>query len=97
MLTVGSGTLNIKNGKLKELYIIDAEGNELTTIIGGAVLDNSASTPYNLAADVEYADATARTKAIRINGNDLNNTILGGSGKDVLYGGDGTDSLLGSR
>ena len=94
-MTVGSGTLTVKNGKYKELAIVDAEGKEYTTIIGGVVVNNSTSSPYTAASGVEFIDATSRTTTVQITGNELNNTILGGSDNDTLYGENGADSLLG--
>lgn len=94
LLTVGKNTLTVKNGKGKELTLIDAAGNEYTTLIGGLVLTNSAGAT-TLASGVAEADASARTKAIKIVGNELDNSILGGKGNDKLYGGTGDDSLVG--
>ena len=49
-----------------------------------------------VAASVEVTDASKRTKAIKITGNKLANTIIGGSGADYLVGGAGNDSLIGN-
>jgi len=87
------GTLTVK--KAKELTLIDAEGTELTTIIGSVTLDDTAGAT-TLVSGIEVADATARTKAIKIVGNTLANTISGGSGNDKLYGSNGADSLIGN-
>ena len=44
---------------------------------------------------VEKVDATKRTVAIKIVGNELNNLIVGGIKNDSLYGGVGNDTLDG--
>ena len=94
--TIGKNTLTVKDGFGKEIVFIDADGKE-RTIIGGAYLaDNSSSSKSTLAAWREVGDASARTKAIKLAGNALDNTILGGSGKDSLYGGDGNDYIEGN-
>ena len=86
------GTLTVK--KAKELTLIDSTGNELSTIIGSVTLNDKAGAT-TLPAGVTVADASARTKAIKIVGNALANTIIGGAGNDKLYGGNGADSLIG--
>ena len=97
MLTVGSGTLTIKDGKYQVLNLIDAAGTASTLRVGATIYDSSAAAKVTLASGVEFADASSRTTAIKITGNALNNTILGGTGKDTLYGLDGADSLLGGK
>jgi len=93
VLKFGSGTLTVK--KASALTLIDAEGTELTTIIGSMTLDNTAGAS-TLPAQIFSADASTRTKAIKIVGNALANTILGGAGNDKLYGSNGDDSLIGN-
>ena len=66
-------------------------------IIGGAFLaTNSTSKNNTLASWREVADASERTKAIKIVGNARDNIILGGAANDSLYGGSGKDSILGN-
>ena len=96
LFTIGSGTLKIKNSKGKEISFINADGTE-QTIIGGAYLaTNSTSSKITLGSSYEVADASARTKAIKLVGNSLDNTIFGGSKNDTLYGKDGNDYLVGN-
>ena len=45
----------------------------------------------------ETVDASAATVGVNIYGNELNNIIEGGSGKDTLDGGDGNDILTGGK
>ena len=92
-----NNTLRIKNAKYEEITFVDANGDETTEFFGGVKFTNSSNANQTLAAEVEFANATSRTKAIKIVGNDLNNTILGGTGKDKLYGEDGDDYLVGGK
>ena len=59
-------------------------------------MDNSSASKITLDTEYILADAATRTKAIRIVGNVLDNSITGGTGKDTLYGGAGDDSILGN-
>ena len=94
ILNVGMyGLITVKGGKGKEITIIDSDGNE--NAIQFITDDNSSK--ITLGSSVIMADATARTKAIRLTGNALNNSILSGSGKDTLYGADGNDYLTGGK
>ena len=87
--------MTVKDGFRKEIIFIDANGKE-RTIIGGAYLaDDNSSSKSTLSSWREVGDASARTKAIKLTGNALDNSILGGSGKDSLYGDDGNDYLAG--
>ncbi len=101
VFTVGKNTLTVKNGAGKSLSLIDSKGKSSTTIVGGSAdvltLDNSSKSPVTLASGVKTADASTRTKAIKITGNALDNSIIGGSGADTLYGGTGNDSLWGNK
>lgn len=93
---IGSNTLTVKNGKGKKIIFVDSKGKE-REIIGGAFLaTNSTSKNNTLASWREVADASERTKAIKIVGNAKDNIILGGSANDSLYGGSGKDSILGN-
>ena len=69
---------------------------ELVTVTSLTLTDANASA-MTLAADVGTVDGSARTKAIKIVGNALNNSIVGGSGNDTLNGGDGDDTLTGGE
>lgn len=89
---IHGGTLTIK--KAKALTLINSSGSELTTIIGGLILDNTAGAT-TLDSGIAFVDATARTKGIKITGNALDNSILGGAGADNLYGQNSNDTLWG--
>ncbi len=90
IVTVGTGTVTLKGAaKLKTLNILGKEATPIETYT------NSSSSKVTLGSNIETGDASARTKAIRIVGNNIANTILGGSGKDTLYGKNGDDYLAG--
>ena len=92
---IDSSTLTVKDGFGKELVFVDGDGTE-RTIVGGTYWATDATpSKATLAAWRELADASERTTAIRIVGNALDNSIVGGSGKDTLYGKDGNDILQG--
>ena len=96
VFTIGKGTLTVKDGKGKEISFTDAK-NKTRTIIGGAqLISDSTAAKTTLASGVAVADASVRTKAIRLVGNALANTILGGTKNDSLYGGAGNDSIVGN-
>ena len=91
IVTVGKGNITLQGAASLESVNID--GTKKPIIL---TLTNDDSAKITLAADVEIADATARTATIRLVGNALNNTILGGTKNDSLYGDDGADSLIGN-
>lgn len=98
VLTVGSGTLTVKNAKEKTLTIIDSSGKEYTTVVGGSTVTvtNRTSSPVTVDSAVKIIDASSRTTAVKITGNSKANTISGGSKADTIYGGSGNDSLVGN-
>ena len=99
VFTIGSGTLTVKDGQGKTLTLINANGKEYTTVVSGAKnlkITDKTSSPVTLAADIATANASTRTKAIKIVGNKLDNVILGGSKNDSIYGESGNDSLVGN-
>ena len=91
--------------------VIVTVGNDKISLIGAAnlknvnivadnpallVLDDSSAASITIGAAVVTVDATERTKAIKIIGNALNNSIKSGAGKDTLVGKDGNDYLNGN-
>lgn len=87
IVTVGKGKITLKNA-----------AGIIPNIINPAVsnLDDSAAAKITLSSAIIKADASTRTKAIRLVGNASDNSIFGGSGKDTLYGGKGNDYLAGN-
>ncbi len=66
VLTLGSDTLTIKNGKSKTLSLITATGKELSAVISSTLT-------------LEAADASARTAAIQISGSTASNVVEHGA------------------
>ena len=99
IFTIGEGSLTIKKAIGKTLNIIDANGNAYSSILGGTTLTltDAAASPVTVDSAIKVIDASSRKNAIQITGNDLNNTIKGGTGSDTLIGSDGNDSLFGGK
>ena len=53
--------------------------------------------PVTVDDATDIIDASSRTKAIKITGDEFDNTIIGGSGNDKLYGGAGNDCIVGGK
>ena len=103
ILTVGTGSIRLKNGKGKTLSIYNNENTLTSTVIGGSTtsttltVTNSTKSPVTVGSAIKIIDASKRTTAVRINGNAIANTIKGGSSIDTIYGGAGNDSILGNN
>ena len=91
ILTVGDGSVMLTGAA--NLTTPKILGEEIITTVK---FTDSDAAKQTLGAQIITADATARNKAIRIVSNALDNSILGGSGKDTLYGKDGNDYLVGN-
>ena len=99
VLNVGLGTITVKDGKGKNLTIVDYAGEETSSVYSSSdteEFDNRSAIRVTLSSGVVVGDATARTKAIGIVGNALDNTISGGSGADTLDGAAGHDYIVGN-
>ena len=81
VIIVGDNNITLKG--TASLSALNIDGNNLAQL----TLTNSSAAKVTISSAIETVDASARTKATRIVGNALDNTILGGSGKDTLYGG----------
>ncbi len=97
IVKIGSNVLTIKNVKHQVVDFIGANNEEFQIAFGIVTLDNFSASTYTAETGVDYIDATKRSTAITITGNELNNSIVGGNGKDKLYGLEGEDSLLGGK
>ncbi|MBR0060109.1 MAG: hypothetical protein IJP68_01385, partial [Selenomonadaceae bacterium] len=99
ILKTEDGAITVKGGKGKQITVIDADGIETTTIYGGATLNLTDSSKAKVTLSSAYinADASSRTKVIKIVGNALANSIVGGTNNDFLYGDDGADTLAGGN
>ena len=110
VLTVGSGSIRVKNGKGKKLSLYNNANTLTTTVIGGSSgtttssststnlsVTNSTKSPVTVGSAIKIIDASKRTTAVKITGNALANIIKGGSGVDSIYGGSGNDSIIGNN
>ena len=98
ILTVGSGSIRVKNAKGKKLSIYNNASSLTSTVIGDSstiTLNNSTKSPYTAVSNVKNIDASTRTTAVKITGNSLANSIKGGKAADTLIGGKGNDTLTG--
>ena len=102
ILTVGDyGLITVKGGKNQQITIVDEDGKSTTkkySTSGGSstlTLTNSSKSAVTLSSAYVNADASARTKTIKLTGNTKDNSIVGGSGNDKLYGKKGNDTLWG--
>ena len=87
IVTVGKDKITIVGGAdLDELHI---DGAKLLTV------NDKTKSPVTIDADIKFIDASKRTTTVKITGNALANSIVGGSNKDTLYGGYGADTLTG--
>ena len=90
VLTVGEGRITLKDAaSLSTLNILGKESIPTST------LDDDSAARVTLGSSIKIGDASARTNGIRITGNSLDNSIVGGAGKDTLYGKAGDDYLAG--
>ena len=85
----GGYTLYVNNSALDGTSETDSSATTL-------IITNSSSATVTVGSAIESVDASARTKTLRIYANSLDNTINGGSGKDIVRGADGNDSILGN-
>lgn len=91
IVTVGDGKITLAGAaNLEELNI------EGTLKEKNLKLTDSDAATVTLPTDYESADASARTTAIQITGNALDNSIIGGNADNTIAGGAGNDSLYGN-
>lgn len=104
-LSIGGGSYSTKKSGSN---IIVTVGNEKISLIGAASLNkiniksdyititNATKSPVTVNSAIKTINASTCTKAVKIIGNSLANTIQGGSGNDTLLGGAGNDKLYGN-
>ena len=97
IFTVGKGKLTVKGGKYETITVTNSNRKTYTTIVGGLKLTDDSPTNTTIKSSVEYVNARERTKAAKIVGNALNNSVYGGTGNDTIYGKNGYDSLFGNN
>ncbi|MBR4694784.1 MAG: hypothetical protein IKO94_01745 [Selenomonadaceae bacterium] len=90
IVKVGSGSVKLLDAKGRKITI---KGKAAPTM----TITNSTKSPVVLSSGIEVADASKRTKKVKITGNSLANTIKGGSGNDTIYGKAGNDDIQGNN
>ncbi len=99
ILTTDAGTLTIKKAKGKNLNMINPAGKSFSTMVGvltNLTVTNLTKSPVTVGSAIKTVTAASRTKAAKISGNALDNTMTGGKGNDTLLGGAGDDSIFGN-
>ena len=102
LISVGDGSMLLKDVNGTTLNIITVEGGEEEEPPEDLIsvnLTNKDSSPYTAASNVGTVDGAKgkRTKAVELNGNDYDNVLIGGTGKDTINGGAGDDELTGGK
>ncbi|MBR0059865.1 MAG: hypothetical protein IJP68_00135, partial [Selenomonadaceae bacterium] len=88
IVTVGKGKITLEG----------AVGLSVPNIASDYVkVTDSTKSPVTVGSSIKTIDASTRTKAVKITGNKLDNSISGGSDNDKLYGGKGDDYLSGGK
>ena len=89
----GDGADTMIGGVGNDTYFVDTAADVITEVAGQGSDIVWASADYTLAAgaSLEFLFGNTRGTSLKLTGNDLNNTIAGSSGDDVLRGGGGND------
>jgi Ca2+-binding RTX toxin-like protein len=86
-------------GTGNDIYAVDNASDQVIEAAGEGVDTVYARVSWTMAAGQEIeglrADGAALTSGVILTGNELNNSLLGGSGNDTLIGGAGNDHLEG--
>ena len=98
VLTVGRGTITVKNAKNQKLTVTDAEGNTSKQIYGSKMLniedDDGAIVNAQLNTFAVTLNAEARTADLNLIGNAKANVIRTGEGNSTITTGKGNDTLI---
>ena len=101
ILSIGSGSIRVKNGKGKTLSIYNNSNSLTNTVFSGdsttLTITNATSTPVSLSSAIKTVNANSRTSKLLIIGNNKGNTIIGGSGSNTVIGGTGADYITGGK
>ena len=100
VLNIGYSSITIKDAANKAINVSTGKintggGSSTVSTSNNVTLDSSASGIYTVESSVKNIDASKTSKGIYIVGNNLSNSIKGGSGKDILGGVGGNDTLIG--
>lgn len=90
----GAGIDTMAGGNGNDTYVVDNSFDVVTEIAGQGDDTINTSVDFNMPNFVERLNLTG-TGDLRINGNNLANTITGNSGNNTINGGTGTDLMTG--
>lgn len=90
----GKGSDTMVGGLGDDVFIVDAVGDVVVEDFGEGTDVIGTYVSYTLPDNVENMEALSDS-AINLTGNALDNTMIGGRGKNILYGLDGNDTLEG--
>jgi len=90
----GSGADRMEGGHGYDTYVVDNAGDLVVEVADGAIDTVLTSVTYTLPANVE--DGTVNgAQDVGIFGNDMNNVLTGGAGRNKLWAGAGNDTVDG--
>lgn len=93
LLSGGAGNDQMRGGAGNDVYIVDSAGDVVIEELRAGIDTIRASVNYTLPDNVEDLELSGGAR--RGTGNNLDNTIAGTSGSDLLSGLGGSDGLLG--
>ena len=91
IVTVGNGKITLQGAA--GLSTVNIAGTTSSTM----TITDSTPSPVKADSDIKAIDASTRTTAVKLTGNELDNTLSGGNGKDTLSGNAGNDRLYGGN
>ena len=91
IVTVGNGKISLIGAASLSAVTIDVVKKTSKTLI----VTNKSKSPVTAKASVQVIDASTRTTAVKITGNDADNIIFGGTKNDSIRGGKGADKIYG--
>lgn len=98
ILNGGAGADTMTGGLGNDTFLVDSAFDVVNEGAGGGIDTVRVSTSYSLAASAQVEFLISDTNAnVRLGGSELANAIVGGNGRDVLFGLGGNDTLDGGR
>jgi len=94
LLDGGAGNDTLVGGSGDDRYHVDSAADRVVEVAGGGLDTIYARVNYSLTAGQEVETLRADigiTRGLSLTGNEIDNTFIGGAGKDTLIGGGGDD------
>ena len=99
VLDGGAGADTMSGGSGDDRFYVDNAGDKVLEAVGGGTDNVYSSVSWSMASgqEIEYLRAygAGATAGVTLGGNEFANSLIGGSGNDVLDGGLGNDTLTG--